>query len=202
MNVYDLKKRLFADWSQELLATKLKTAWNLALDHLTGVGYATAPASTKYHLCVQGGLLIHSVCVTEQALRIHNVTPLKIPREWILAAGLLHDVGKAGMLTDEGYEPRYKHNPKYNPQGQSKWNAPYEWSPLSLEFGTRDLSGLLVARWGFPWPVVQAVLVHDGAYVPANAEYSHKGHPLSNLLMTADTLHAQTFETKDGIILF
>ena len=60
----------------------------------------------------------------------------------------------------------------------------------------------MVARQAGPMPVVQAVLIHDGAYVPANAEYAQRGGMLAALIMAADTAHAQQFETKDGVILF
>lgn len=204
MNVYAQKKKLFLQWSEELLdpVKGMPNYWLPALKYMVDANYYGAPASTKYHLCIEGGLLIHSVCVTELALRMHGIMPINIPRDFILAAGLLHDIGKCGLFYNDECQPRYVKNPKYNAHSESKWNPPYEYRGSDPEFNTRDLSGLLVARWGFPWPVVQAVLIHDGAYVPANADYAQRGGVLAGLLMAADTAHAQQFETKDGVILF
>lgn len=200
MNIYELKKKQLKLMGAEISASELVTPWNRAMEYINKSNYLKAPVSTKFHLSVTGGLLIHSVCVTELALRIHGVTPLNLPREQILAAGLLHDVARAGFCSDSGdLQPRYIPNPRYHGT-PTKWVGPYEYNEFRPAFKDRDLSALLVAQWGFPWTVIQAVLIHDGPYIPANDDYSQKSCPLAALIQAADTLHAQQFETPDGII--
>ncbi|MBQ7516124.1 MAG: HD domain-containing protein, partial [Schwartzia sp.] len=58
--------------------------------------YLTAPASTRFHLCKEQGLLEHSVNVAENLLKIKNTLAPDISDESCVIAGLLHDLGKAG----------------------------------------------------------------------------------------------------------
>ena len=204
MNIYEQKRELFKNWSLELEASAYGSPWMAALAFMHEAGYFEAPASTRFHLSTKGGLLIHSVCVCELALRLLSDQmglPMTCPRTYVLSAALLHDIGKCGLVTPEaGHMPRYVPNPKYNPRLVSKWNGAYEYRESDPVFNVRDLSPLLVARWGFPWEVIQAVMIHDGAYVEANKDYMGKNGPLAALIMAADTLHAQQFETTEGIV--
>ncbi len=72
----------------------------------TETAYLTAPASTKFHLCIEGGLLEHSVNVAGNLLKIKNVLAPEISDESCVIVGLLHDLGKAGMPG----EPQYLKN--------------------------------------------------------------------------------------------
>lgn len=47
----------------------------------TETEYLTAPASTKFHLCREGGLLEHSVNVAETLLKIKNTLAPEISDE-------------------------------------------------------------------------------------------------------------------------
>ena len=59
--------------------------------------YLTAPASTKFHLCREHGLLEHCVNVAEQLLKIKVSLAPEISDESCVIVALLHDLGKAGM---------------------------------------------------------------------------------------------------------
>ncbi len=59
--------------------------------------WLTSPASTKYHLNKEGGLLEHSVGVTETLLKLRETLAPQISEESCVIVGLLHDVGKIGM---------------------------------------------------------------------------------------------------------
>ena len=59
----------------------------------TETEYLTAPASTKFHLCKEGGLLEHSVNVAENLLKIKNTLAPEISDESCVIVGLLHDLG-------------------------------------------------------------------------------------------------------------
>ncbi|MDD4835170.1 MAG: HD domain-containing protein, partial [Lutispora sp.] len=59
--------------------------------------WLTAPASTKYHLSKEGGLLEHSVNVAETMLKIKAAIAPEISDESCVIVALLHDLGKVGM---------------------------------------------------------------------------------------------------------
>lgn len=71
---------------------------------LEQLGFFTAPASTKFHLNTDGGLVEHSLNVCKVALRIRE-TMIKLdstleatlPKESIIIAALLHDVCKSDI---------------------------------------------------------------------------------------------------------
>ncbi len=57
--------------------------------------WLTSPASTKYHLCIKGGLLEHSVNVAKTMLKIKRTIAPDISDESCVIVALLHDLGKA-----------------------------------------------------------------------------------------------------------
>ncbi|SFH81956.1 HD domain-containing protein [Selenomonas ruminantium] len=63
----------------------------------TKTSYLTSPASTRFHLCIEGGLLEHSVNVAENLLKIKAAIAPEISDESCVVVALLHDLGKAGM---------------------------------------------------------------------------------------------------------
>jgi 23S rRNA maturation-related 3'-5' exoribonuclease YhaM len=65
----------------------------------------TSPASTKYHLNMEGGLLQHSAGVTETLLQIKEGLAPDINDESCIINGLFHDVGKVGMPGKPYYMP-------------------------------------------------------------------------------------------------
>jgi 23S rRNA maturation-related 3'-5' exoribonuclease YhaM len=67
--------------------------------------WLTSPASTKYHLNIEGGLLQHSIGVAETLLRIKNTLAPYISDESCIIVGLFHDVGKVGMPGKPYYVP-------------------------------------------------------------------------------------------------
>jgi 23S rRNA maturation-related 3'-5' exoribonuclease YhaM len=63
----------------------------------TKTSYLTSPASTRFHLCIEGGLLEHSVNVAENLLKIKAAIATEISDESCVIVALLHYLGKAGM---------------------------------------------------------------------------------------------------------
>jgi 23S rRNA maturation-related 3'-5' exoribonuclease YhaM len=59
--------------------------------------WLSSPASTRYHLAEEHGLLRHSVGVAETLLRFRETLAPAITEESCVIVGLLHDVGKLGM---------------------------------------------------------------------------------------------------------
>ena len=67
--------------------------------------WLTSPASTKYHLNIEGGLLQHSAGMTETLLQIKEGLAPDINDESCIINGLFHDVGKVGMPGKPYYMP-------------------------------------------------------------------------------------------------
>lgn len=88
--------------------------------------WLTAPADTKGALACEKGLLIRSVAVTKQLLRIKDTLMPQLDEEAAIIIGLFHDVGKVGV---EG-KPYYLVEEKASSSG----------SALGLSFSSR-LSG-------------------------------------------------------------
>ena len=148
--------------------------------------YMTAPASTKYHLCHEQGLLEHSVNVAENLLKIKAVLAPSISDESCVIVGLLHDLGKAGMPG----QPQYIKNeptPKQKAYGYPA-STPYRFNKnlLYLSVPIRGLY-LIASRFPLTEDEVQAIVYHDGQYVEDNRSVAGKEEKLTLLLQYADS---------------
>ncbi|MEG1142240.1 MAG: hypothetical protein RSE41_07335 [Clostridia bacterium] len=79
--------------------------------------FFTAPASTKYHSNFDGGLLVHTIKMTEIALHIYDLyikdhPDSKLTRESVIKAGLFHDLCKIN---------NYKKSEKWLKNSDNKW---------------------------------------------------------------------------------
>ena len=147
--------------------------------------YMTAPASTKYHLCREQGLLEHSVNVAENLLKIKAVLAPSISDESCVIVGLLHDLGKAGMPG----QPQYIKNeptPKQKAYGYPA-STPYRFNKdlLYLSVPIRGLY-LIASRFPLTEEEVQAIVYHDGQYVDDNRSVAAREEKLTLLLQYAD----------------
>ena len=148
--------------------------------------YLTAPASTKFHLCKESGLLEHSVNVTETLLKIKNTLAPEISDESCVIVGLLHDLGKVGMPNNPQYiknEPTPK---------QKQWgylaNPPYKFNTNLIYLSVPIRSLYLIGEKIFlTEEEVQAIIYHDGQYVDDNKSVATKEEKLTLLLQYADS---------------
>ena len=77
---------------------KRKEEFDHFIDFLENrTAWLTAPASTKGALACEKGLLIRSVAVTKQLLRIKDTLMPQLDEESAIIIGLFHDVGKVGV---------------------------------------------------------------------------------------------------------
>ena len=148
--------------------------------------YLTTPASIKYHLCRERGLLEHSVNVAENLLKIKKVLAPEISDESCVIVALLHDLGKAGMPK----KPLYLKNPP-----DSKWKQPYYWNKdlVYLNVPIRSLY-LIAPRFPLTEEEAQAIVYHDGQYVEDNRSVAMRETPLTLLLQYADTWSSMVLE--------
>lgn len=141
--------------------------------------YLTAPASTKFHLNCEQGLLEHSINVAETMLKIKAAIAPEISDESCVIVALMHDLGKTGMPGN----PLYIKNPP-----DSKYKNPYYWNNdlIYLSVPVRSLY-LVAQRFPLTEEEVQAIVYHDGQYVEDNRSVATHESPLTLLLQYADT---------------
>lgn len=151
----------------------------------TETSYLTAPASTKYHLCKEHGLLEHSVNVAETMLKIKAQLAPDISDESCVIVSLLHDLGKAGMPGN----PQYLKNEPSEKQKQYGYPAskPYNFN-TDLVYLSVPIRSLYLTAERFPLSEqeVQAIVYHDGQYVEDNKSVATKEERLTLLLQYAD----------------
>jgi len=147
--------------------------------------WLTAPASTRFHLCRENGLLEHSVNVAETLLRIKDTLYPLIDDESCVIVALLHDLVKVGMPS----APLYLKNEPTERQRRAGYGPTY---PYSFNNGLTYLSVPIRSLY-FALPYItlsveeaQAIAYHDGQYVDDNRSAAKNECPLTLLLNYAD----------------
>ncbi|MDD3662257.1 MAG: HD domain-containing protein [Candidatus Pacebacteria bacterium] len=147
--------------------------------------YLNSPASTKYHLCKEQGLLEHSCNVAENLLKIKDILAPEISDESCVIVGLLHDLGKAGMPG----KPQYYKNEASEKQIKYGYTTTYPYrfnrDLLYLSVPVRSLY-LTASRFSLTEEEVQAIIYHDGQYVDDNKSVATREGKLTLLLQYAD----------------
>ena len=106
------------------------------LDYLETHDYFTAPASTKFHLNCEGGLLEHSLQVYDKLNKLCEVSDIgkKIPEHTRILVSLLHDFCKINL---------YK--PNILVSGKQSDKIPYTHQE-TLPLGHGEKSAILLSR--------------------------------------------------------
>jgi len=147
--------------------------------------YMTTPASTKFHLNRESGLLEHSVNVAETLLKIKAILAPQIDDESCVIVALLHDLGKAGMPG----KPQYLVNEPTPRQKQYGYPAtyPYRFNNDLTYLSVPVRSIYLALQYiMLSEEEVQAIVYHDGQYVDDNKSVATNEKPLTLLLQYAD----------------
>jgi len=147
--------------------------------------WLTSPASTRFHLNVERGLLLHSVGVAYNALSIRTVLAPDVSDESVVIAALFHDLGKVG----------YPGKPYYL-RSDAQWEITkrgmtYKVNPeaTTMNLAVRSLY-LISNRVELSEHEAQAIVAHDGIYPVSggvnNLDYHHKECRLQMLVHFAD----------------
>jgi hypothetical protein len=151
--------------------------------------WLTSPASTRFHLAEEQGLLQHSVGVAETLLRFREALAPAISEESCVIVGLLHDVGKLGMPGKPLYLPN-----------DNEWMVKnreirYKVNPDVVAMGLAVRSLYLVTQYIVLTDAeAQAIAYHDGQYIDENKIIAHKEEPLTLLVHWADYWTAHIYE--------
>jgi len=165
--------------------------------------FFTAPASTNFHGNYEGGLLEHSVNVTQFALHNFNVIVTRKPdleylRESVVICALFHDLAKINL---------YSKAEKWVKDKNSKWIA-YEGYEIKDSFplphSTKSL--YLISKYiKLTDTEALAITYHMGAFnpsalIPGMDKFAFDKaieHPLVKIVMSADILATSIEETID-----
>lgn len=189
----------------ELKKTKREGISEL-LAHMEEIGFFTAPASGGNHMCVDGGLVIHTAGVMKLAQKfgkmLYSPDEFKEMRNSIRIVSALHDLGKAGAFDKSYYVENYIKDgriTKGNPEQKYKRSEskPFEINKDMLHIDHPQLSVKEADLYiQLTEEEYYAILFHDGLY--GNMAYYLKGHerPLQTLLHFADFWCAQFLEGK------
>ncbi|MEG2597439.1 MAG: hydrolase [Oscillospiraceae bacterium] len=150
--------------------------------------FFTAPASTRFHLAIEGGLFEHS---WNTYRRLQTLMAREYPEECpysdetVAICGLLHDICKANLYKIE------MRNVKIN----NKWEQkPYYTIEEQIPFGHGEKSVFIIERFmRLKLDEAIAIRYHMGGFDVKQGDYSlskaFEQYPLAVLLHTAD-LHA------------
>ena len=181
---------------------KLKSTQRDGIDNviaeLNRLGFFKAPASSRFHLNVEGGLMQHSwnVCTTALMLR-EQMIQMK-PEESVIIASLLHDTCKSDIYKktivsrkdDNGFwvqEPGYSVDNSNLPLGHGEKSV-----IMLLSWGlklTRD--EMLAIRWHMTaWDLPFQSYEHK-----TSLEAARKTTPLCYIIQCADSLSSGILES-------
>lgn len=147
--------------------------------------WLVAPASTRFHLNIEHGLLIHSVGVTCNALKLKEMLAPDIPDESVIITSLFHDLGKIGYPG----KPYYLVND--NQWEVAQRGITYRINPeiITMNLAVRSLY-LVSQHIPLSEDEAQAIVAHDGIYPinggVVNLDYHHKECRLQMILHFAD----------------
>ena len=151
--------------------------------------WLTAPASTRFHLAEEGGLLKHSVNVARTIIRLRRELMPKISLESCIIVSLFHDTGKAGFAGI----PFYITNPDEWQVKKRGIKYAINSDCVHMDIATRSL--FLVSKHVELTPEeAQAIRFHDGQYIEENRSAAHRETPLTLLLQYADNWSGAVLE--------
>ena len=189
----------------ETLTATARPGVDKVMAGLEELGFFEAPASTRFHGSVPGGLLTHSLNVYDQAVLLRDMEVGVRPGlagvltdDSIAIAALLHDVCKAEI---------YKEVEKFRKDKNNQWEKyktyGVDYSALPLGHGEKSVIRLL--RWGLQmtdaeilairWHM-QAFDLSDSPEARGNYTVASDTCPLLAILIAADGLAARLLETQ------
>ena len=196
-------ENLKQQFQEKLLSTHREGMENV-IKHLERLGFFTAPASTKFHLSVKGGLMEHSWNVCKTALMLREQMILmkpeladKLPEDSVVIAALLHDVCKSNIYKDAILNRK-------NDQGYWEKVPGYEVDYSSLPLGHGEKSVIMLLTLGLKltkdemlairWHMTAWELAFQSPEQKSNLQKAREIAPLCVLIQAADGLSSALLE--------
>jgi hypothetical protein len=196
-------ENLKQQFKERLLSTNRDGMENV-IKHLERLGFFTAPASTKFHLNVKGGLMQHSwnVCNTalmlrEQMIQMKPELAEKLPVESVIIASLLHDVCKSNIYKDAILNRK-------NDQGYWEKVPGFEVDYSSLPLGHGEKYVIMLLTLGLKltrdemlairWHMTAWELAFHSPEQKSNLQIARDTAPLCTIIQAADGLSSALLE--------
>ena len=165
-------------------------------------GFFTAPCSTQYHLCKEGGLLEHSLNVEKIAIGLATHLGYE-PIGSVSLAALLHDIGKMGQFNKANYVPNYiKDGKPTKAEPLQKYkisdNKPFETNKELLYVPHEVRSIQIVSKYlDLTEEENFAILMHNALYGDLKYTYNGKETALSMIVHFSDLWCSRIVEVND-----
>lgn len=193
-------KKLFIE---RLLSTRREGMENV-ISNLERLGFFTAPASTKFHLSIPGGLMLHSWNVCNTALMLRDQMILmkpelqeKLPIDSVIIASLLHDVCKSDIYKETLLNRK-------NDQGFWEKVPGYEADCSNFPMGHGEKSVIMLITLGLKltkdemlairWHMTAWELAFQSFEQKANLQAARTTAPLCAIVQSADGLASSLLE--------
>lgn len=191
----------------ELLYSTGREGMDEVIGQLEELGFFQAPASSKFHLNHEGGLLEHSlnVCkvglmLREQMLALKPDLEESLNKESVIIAALLHDICKTDI-----YQKCIRK--RKDRLGQWVDYETYELDYSDFPLGHGEKSVIVLLRMGLDLSddEIMAIRWHMSAWdlpfqspdLKANFDTAKRLCPLCSLIQAADGLASNLLESKD-----
>ena len=191
----------------ELLYSTGREGMDAVIGQLEELGFFQDPASSKFHLNHEGGLLEHSlnVCkvgliLREQMLALKPDLEESLNKESVIIAALLHDICKADI-----YQKCIRK--RKDRLGQWVDYETYELDYSDFPLGHGEKSVIVLLRMGLDLSddEIMAIRWHMSAWdlpfqspdLKANFDTAKRLCPLCSLIQAADGLASNLLESKD-----
>ena len=191
----------------ELLYSTGREGMDEVILQLEELGFFQAPASSKFHLTHEGGLLEHSLNVCKIGLMLRDQMLLLKPeleeslnKESVIIASLLHDLCKADI---------YQKCVRKRKDRLGQWvdYETYELDYSDFPLGHGEKSVIVLLRMGLDLSddEIMAIRWHMSAWdlpfqspdLKANFDTAKRICPLCSLIQAADGLASNLLESKD-----
>lgn len=184
----------------ELLRSTKREGIEVLIKWLEESDYFTSPASSIYHLCIEGGLAYHSLNVYKVLLNLNDSFNIGFTRELMITVGLLHDVCKIGTYHKKMIREIEEGNFEGDFIEKEEWNGEYKRSD-KFPIGHGDKSVILILQHGLKLTDKEIAMIrwHMSMYDPAfsmNQNDIFREFPDVMWLYFADHISTLFFEGK------
>lgn len=189
-----------------LLRSTEREGVDYVIEDLEKSGFFTAPASSKFHLNYEGGLVEHSlnVCKTalelrESMVRLDDSLRESLKRDSIIIASLLHDVCKADI-----YKPVMKKQKNSFGTYDDVPGYDLDYSSFPMGHGEKSVVLLLLSGLEMTDDEMLAIRWHMNAWdmpfqsadIKGNYNTAKNRSPLLSLIQAADGLASNLLERE------
>lgn len=189
-----------------LLRSTNREGMDYVIEDLEALGFFKAPASTRFHLNNEGGLMEHSLNVCHVGLKLREtmiaMDPTlepQLPRDSVIIATLLHDVCKSDV-----YRPVIKKQKNAFGMWEDVPGYEVDYSNFPMGHGEKSVIMLLQSGLDITDDEMIAIRWHMSAWDLAFQSAEMKGHlnaakdkcPLLSIVQGADNLASALLERK------